>query len=206
MVYIAKEKAYTVISGDDCHSLKEAHSSPDWPEWEHAIHTELKQLHRMGTWELVAKPVGAVPIANKWVFAKKQNKEGVLTKYKARLIAKGCAQCLGYDYLKTHSPVVCLETIRAILVIAPMQKLLIQQMDIKGAYLNGTLKEHVYMQQPEGFADGTGHICLLIKTLYGLKQAGHEWNIKLDTKLRRHRYTCLCSFFFFFFFKFSLLL
>jgi len=78
-----------------------------------------------------------------------------------------------------------LETIQAILVIAPMQKLHMQQMDIKGAYLNGMLKECIYMQQPEGFTDGTGRVCLLIKTLYGLKQARCKWNIELDTKLRR---------------------
>ena len=61
------------------------------------------------------------------------------------------------------------------------------------AYLNGTLKECVYMQQPEGFADRTGRVCLLIKTLYGLKQAGREWNIELDMKLRRRRYAHLRS-------------
>jgi hypothetical protein len=61
-------------------------------------------------------------------------------------------------------------------------------MDIKGAYLNGRLKERVYMLQPKGFDDGTGHVCLLIKTLYRLKQSGREWNIELDTKLRRCRY------------------
>ena len=66
-------------------------------------------------------------------------------------------------------------------------------MDIKGAYLNGMLKERVYMQQPEGFADGTGQICLLIKTLYGLKQARREWNIELDTKLRKRGYARLRS-------------
>jgi len=147
----------------------------------------------MGTWKLVKKPSGAVPIANKWVFAKKRNKQGVLTKYKARLVAKGCAQRPGHDYIETHSPVVRLETIRAILAIAPTRKLHIQQMDIKGAYLNGTLKERVYMQQPEGFADGTGRVCLLIKTLYGLKQARREWNIELDTKLRKRGYARLRS-------------
>ena len=84
-----------------------------------------------------------------------------------------------------------LETIRAILAIAPTRRLHIQQMDIKGAYLNGMLKEHIYMQQPEGFADGTGQVCLLIKTLYGLKQARHEWNIELDMKLRKRGYACL---------------
>jgi len=193
MLCITKEEAFTVIPGDDCHSLKEARASPDWPEWERAIQTELEQLQRMGTWELVDKPAGAMPIANKWVFNKKRNKEGVLTKYKARLVAKGCTQHPGHDYLETHSPVVRLETIRAILAIALTRKLHIQQMDVKGAYLNGTLKERVYMQQPEGFADGTGQVCLLVKTLYGLKQAGREWNIELDTKLRKRGYACLRS-------------
>ena len=61
-----------------------------------------------------------------------------------------------------------------ILAIAAIRKLYIHQMDIKGAYLNGTLKECVYMQQLEGFDDGTGQVCLLIKTLYSLKQAGQE--------------------------------
>ena len=110
----------------------------------------------MGTWKLVDKPPGAISINNKWVFTKKRNKEGMLTKYKARLVTKGCAQCPGHDYIETHSPVMCLETIRVILVIAPTHKLHIQQMDIKGAYLNRTLKERVYMQQPKGFANGTG--------------------------------------------------
>jgi len=91
MLSVAKEEAFAMIPRDDCHSLKEAQESPEWPEWERAIHTELEQLRHMGTWKLVDKPVGAVPINNKWVFTKKRNKEGVLTKYKARLVAKGCA-------------------------------------------------------------------------------------------------------------------
>jgi hypothetical protein len=57
-----------------------------------------------------------------------------------------------------------------------MKKLYIQQLDIKGAYLNGKLREQVYMKQPEGYNDRTGRVCQLIKTLYGLKQAGREWN------------------------------
>src|SRR5260370_40912657 len=60
---------------------------------------------------------------------------------------------------------------------------MIQQMDVKGAYLNGYLKETVYMRQPEGFNDGTNHVCLLVKMLYGLKQSGHEWNIEFDKKI-----------------------
>ena len=66
-------------------------------------------------------------------------------------MAKGCAQRPGHDYLETFSPVVRMETIQAILALVPTKNLKVQQMDIKGAYLNGVLKEKVYMHQPEGY-------------------------------------------------------
>ena len=89
---VNKEEAYIVVPDDDCHSFRQAKGSKEWEEWERAMHTELEQLHRMGTWKLIKKPPGVVPIANKWVYAKKRDKEGIVTKYKARLVAKGCAQ------------------------------------------------------------------------------------------------------------------
>jgi hypothetical protein len=189
----AGEEASSAIPDDECHSLREAKQSPEWPEWEEAIHAELDQLKRMGTWKLVKRPEDVVPISNKFVFTKKRDKDGRLLKYKARLVAKGYAQRPGFDYVETHSPVVRMETIRAILAIAPTKKLYIQQLDIKGAYLNGILKERVYMKQPEGYDDGTGRVCELIKTLYGLKQAGREWNRELDSKMRKRGYTRLRS-------------
>ena len=64
--------------------------------------------------------------------------------------------------------------IQAILALVPIEGLRIQQINIKGAYLNRILKEKVYMQQPEGYEDGTNRVCELVKTLYGLKQSGHE--------------------------------
>ena len=144
----------------------------DWPEWEKAIHTELDQLNQFGTWKLVDCPLDAVLIPNKWVFLKKYNKQGEITKHKARLVVKGCAQRPGFDYTETFSPVVRLETIRVILALVPSKKLKIHQMDVKGVYLNGILEEKVYMRQPEGFSDGTNRVCFLQKTLYGLKQSG----------------------------------
>ena len=193
IAYIDREEVENAISDDECHSLNEAKHSPEWPEWEKAIHAELDQLKRMGTWNLVQKPHDVIPIANKFVFAKKRDKDGNLLKYKARLVAKGYAQRPGFDYVETHSPVVRLETIRAILAIAPTKKLYIQQLDIKGAYLNGKLRERVYMKQPEGYNDGTGRVCQLIKTLYGLKQAGREWNREFDSKLQKKGYVRLRS-------------
>ena len=68
--------------------------------------SELNQLTEMGTWELVEHPKEVIPIANKWVFQKKYNQIGKMTKYKARLVVKGCSQCPGFDYNETYSPVV----------------------------------------------------------------------------------------------------
>jgi hypothetical protein len=85
------------------------------------------------------------------------------------------------------------ETLRACLALVPVKGLKVKQMDIKGAYLNGILQETVYMKQPEGFGDGTGRVCKLIKTLYGLKQSGREWNKQLNEKLRCHGYKRLTS-------------
>jgi hypothetical protein len=77
--------------------------------------------------------------------------------------------------------------------MAATKRFKIQQMDVQGAYLNGTLKEMVYMQQLEGYADGTDRVCKLIKTLYGLKQSGQEWNRELDMKLKKYNFTQLWS-------------
>jgi hypothetical protein len=69
----------------------------------------------------------------------------------------------------------------------------IQQMDVKGAYLNGVLKETVYMKQPDGYGDGSGRVCQLIKTLYGLKQAGREWNTQFNEGIKQMGFTRLTS-------------
>ena len=102
-------------------SLEEAKRSPEWSEWEKAIKIELDQLTNMGTWKLVDAPKEAILISNKWVFLKKLNKEGEVLKYKARLVAKGCSQRPGQDYLETFSPVIRMETIRAILAMVPIK-------------------------------------------------------------------------------------
>ena len=127
---------HAILGSDDPQMVGEAKTFDDWPEWEKAIKTELDQLKHCGTWKLVDCPNEAVPIPNKWVFVKKYNNQGELLKYKARLVVKGCAQRPGFDYNDTFSPVVRLETIRAILSMVPSKKLQIQQMDVKGAYLN----------------------------------------------------------------------
>jgi hypothetical protein len=190
---LASDEIHAVIAGDELGNLREAEESPDWPEWKKAMREEMELLKEKGTWELVDKPPDAKPLANKWTYVKKRNKQGEINRYKARLVVKGCGQRLGHDYIETFSPVVRLDTLRAILSLVPRYKLKVQQMDIKGAYLNGILQETVYMKQPEGCEDGTDRVCRLIKTLYGLKQSGREWNKEFDAKIKTYGYRRLIS-------------
>ena len=149
------EESYATAINDGPTNLRDAKRSHDWLEWENAIQVELEQHRTMGTWSLVTKPRDAIPIANKWVFVRKTNKLGDITENKVRLVIKGCSQRPGFDFNETYTSVVRIETVRLLLVMVLRLDLRVQQMDIKGAYLNGILKETIYMQQPEGYSDGT---------------------------------------------------
>ena len=114
----------------------------------------------------------------------KHNADGSLDRYKARLVAKGYSQCPGFDFKETFAPTVRYSTIRIVLALAALEDLELHSVDISHAYLNGTLEEEIYMTQPEGFeVGGPDHVCKLVKSLYGLKQAGRVWNKTLHSAL-----------------------
>ncbi len=137
---------------------------------------EMGVITEMGTYTKEDLPAGRDTIGCKWVFLKKYDEDGNISRYKARLVAQGYSQIPGVDYTETFAPVVRLESVHATLGIAAIKDLKISQMDVKGAYLNGELEEEIYMRQPEGYDDGSGRVCRLHKTLYGLKQSGCKWN------------------------------
>ena len=163
-------------------SLKEAQSRPDWPLWEKAIEEELATLKAAGTWEVVDAPEGVNVVGSKWVFRAKKDAAGNIVRYKARLVAQGFSQVPGVDYFDTFAPVARLASIRTVLAFAAAEDYETGQIDIKGAYLNGKLTEDevIYMKQPPGYeerggASGRVKVLRLVKTLYGLKQAGRRW-------------------------------
>ena len=154
-------------------SISEAYASEDADYWKEAVRSEMDSILENETWEITDRPYGCKPIGCKWVFKKKLRPDGTIEKYKARLVAKGYTQKEGEDFFDTYSPVARLTTIRVLLSLAASHGLLVHQMDVQTAFLNGELDEEIYMEQPDGFViDGQeGKVCNLLKSLYGLKQA-----------------------------------
>src|SRR6266571_7859851 len=160
-------------------SLAEAKRRPDWLLWEKAIEEELATLKAAGTWRLEEAPFGANIIGSKWVFKAKKDAAGNIARYKARLVAQGFSQIGGVDYDDTYAPVAKLASSRALIAMANRLHLILHQVDIKGAYLNGMLRddEVLYMRQPPVYSapDIGRRVLRLQKALYGLKQAGRHW-------------------------------
>jgi hypothetical protein len=133
---------------------------------------ELNNFKRNEVWSLVPRPKQNV-VGTKWVFRIKQDEHEVVTRNKARLVAKGYAQVECLDFEDTFAPVARLESILILLVYAAHHSFKPFQMDVKRAFLNGPIKEEVYMEQPSGFEDDRYpyHVYKLSKVFYGLKQA-----------------------------------
>ncbi|KAM7494813.1 hypothetical protein LguiB_029422 [Lonicera macranthoides] len=173
---------YTYTLEDDPCTIQEALSSLDADLWQEAINDEMDSLESNRTWHLVDLPPGCKTIGCKWILKKKLNPDGTVDKYKARLVVKGYRQRENVDLFDTYSPVTRITSIRVLIALASLHDLVVHQMDVKTAFLNGELEEEIYIEQPEGFII-TGQeqkVCKLDKSLYGLKQAPKQWHEKFD--------------------------
>ncbi|KAI4365602.1 hypothetical protein MLD38_021570 [Melastoma candidum] len=128
------------------------------------------------------RPKDRSVVGTKWVFRNKLDESGSVVRNKARLVAKGYSQSKGIDYDETYAPVARLEAIRLLLAYACYNDFKLFQMDVKSAFLNGEIKEEVYVDQPPGFEDPKkdDHVYKLDKALYGLKQAPRAWYERLS--------------------------
>ena len=174
--------AYTVCEIQEPQSMTEALKSDHAKQWKEAADAEYNSLIKNETWDLVELPKERKCIGSKWVFKVKRDKDGKISRFKARLVAKGYAQKYGVDYDETFSPVVKFQSIRILLALAVQHNLLLHQMDVVTAFLNGLLEEDIYMEQPDGYRQhGQEHlVCKLKRSLYGLKQSSRCWNVVLS--------------------------
>jgi Reverse transcriptase (RNA-dependent DNA polymerase) len=153
---------------------------------------EMSTLEQAGTWETVPRPQNKNIVGSKWVYRIKKKADGIIEKYKARLVARRFTQIYGVDYYDTYSPVAKLGSIRTILAFAARYDCDIETFDFIGAYpyLNGELEayEDIYMQEPPGYDGQEGQVKHLKKSLYGLKQANlRRW------RLLRMPFVCLAA-------------
>ncbi|KAL8101032.1 hypothetical protein AgCh_033059 [Apium graveolens] len=165
---------HSFLSQTEPKKVEEALQDADWVQ---AMQEELNEFERNKVWTLVPRSKNRSVVGTKWVFRNKTDSDGIITRNKARLIAKGYSQHEGIDYDETFAPVARLEAIRIFLAYAAHTKFKVFQMDVKSAFLNGKLEEEVYVEQPPGFVDlkFSNHVYRLDKALYGLKQAPRAW-------------------------------
>jgi len=122
---------------------------------------------------VVPTPQDKSVVTSKWLYKIKHGVDGSAVKFKARFVARGFSQKEGVDYDEIFAPVARYTTIRSIIALAALQGWNLHQMDVKTAFLHGSIKEEVYVEQLDGFDvhDQESHVCRLKKAIYGLKQA-----------------------------------
>nr|GEW50771.1 ribonuclease H-like domain-containing protein [Tanacetum cinerariifolium] len=131
-----------------------------------------------------------------WLFRHKYLADGTLSRYKARLVANGSTQMEGVDVDETLSPVVKPGSIRTVLSLVASRHWPIHHLDVKNAFLYGDLSATVYMHQPLGFRDYAhpDYVCLLQRSLYGLKQASRAWFQRFASYITRAGFShCRCD-------------
>nr|GEZ88010.1 retrovirus-related Pol polyprotein from transposon TNT 1-94 [Tanacetum cinerariifolium] len=169
-------------------NIKEAMANSAWIE---AMQEELHQFDRLQVWELVDKPFGKSIIKLKWLWKNKKDEDQCVIRNKARLVAKGYAQEEGIDFEESFALVARLEAVQIFTAYAAYKLFPIFQMDMKTAFLNGLLKEEVYVAQPDGFVgpDHPEKVYRLRKALYELKQAPRAWYDELSKFLTSKGFT-----------------
>ncbi|KAG8492474.1 hypothetical protein CXB51_009570 [Gossypium anomalum] len=180
LVAYALNVAEDIDANQEPSNYSETVSCEDSKKWMFAMQEEMESLHKNRTWDLVKLLK---------VKRKKEWTPGVEEpRYKARLVAKGYSQIPGVDFTDVFSPVVKHSSIRALLGIVAMHDLELEQLDVKTAFLHGELEKDIYMQQPEGFivSEKEDYVCLLRKSLNGLKQSPRQWYKRFDSFMTSH--------------------
>ena len=133
---------------------------------------EMQALIQNETWELVPKLKDVKPISCKWVYMLKVRPDGLIKRYKARLVAQGFSHTYGTNHEETFSPVAKITTICVLLALASIKSWRLWQTDVKNAFLHGELDREIYMDQLKGFESKSypNYVCKLKTALYGLKQ------------------------------------
>ena len=171
-------------------SFKEAMRSPDADKWRTAMEKEVDGLQSLPCWRLVARPTDGSKIQRfKWVFTLKW-KDGKIVREKARLAVMGNLMRPGIDYHETSAPTAKSAHMKAFFAVANMMGWDIDVGDVTQAFPQADNEDFVVCEQPDGFDDGTGRVCELLRSLYGMPQAGRNWYKLLKAVLQKLGFKC----------------
>jgi hypothetical protein len=174
-------EVFALLASDCPKSYRQARNSPEWPKWEKAMKVELAKMEKYDVWELVLRSDDMRVLEARWVFTRKiDGTTGEAAEYRARWVAKGYRQVEGIDHNEIFASVAHKDTIRVFLATVNYHRLLCDQVDIKAAFLNGDLREIIYLAPAEGSGTSPKYVYRLKKSLYGLKQSPRCFNDKLD--------------------------
>ncbi|GJX97819.1 zinc finger, CCHC-type containing protein [Tanacetum coccineum] len=190
---VSDQHSYCFNVDDDPKTFDEATKSQDVAFWEEAINDEMDSIMGNNIWVLADLPPCCKPLDCKWIFKRKLKVDGTTKKFKVRLVIQGFRHKSGIDYFDTYAPVARISTIRLLIAMASIHNLIIHQIDVKIAFLNGELDEEVYMNQPQGFImPGNENKVDLTKEFlssrFSMKDIG-EADVILVGKLSRLTYT-----------------
>ena len=164
-------------------SVQEALESETWKQ---AMDQEFNSLMDRDTWVIVDRPKDRTVVSSRWVFDLKTNELGQVVRAKARFVARGFSQVPGVDFTESYAPVCDPAVLRLCMAYAAEKGKSMKMIDFNCAFLNGTLQEEIYMEQPQGYAAGDARkkVLLLKKAIYRLVQAALEWRRVLLEQLR----------------------
>jgi Reverse transcriptase (RNA-dependent DNA polymerase) len=188
---LSNDQAYVAISSDiqEPRSYAEAMSGPHAAEWKKAQDEEYNAQVANDTWELVPVPEGKNVIGCKWVYKVKLDEHNVVQRLKGRDVVVGKWQIYKEDYDETFAPVAKPSSIRAVIAVAAVKGMVLENLDVDTAFLQSKVEEEVYVEQPRGYEvkgpNGEKLVRKLKKSLYGLKQAPRNWNKTFDEWIRK---------------------
>ncbi|GJR87183.1 retrovirus-related pol polyprotein from transposon TNT 1-94 [Tanacetum coccineum] len=159
--------------------------------WIEAMQEELNEFERLEVWELVPHPDRVIIIILKYIFKVKLDELGGFLKNKARLVARGYRQEDGIEFEESFTPGARLEAIKIFIAYTTHKNMIVYQMDVKTAFLNGILRKEVYVSQLDGFVDqdNPNHVYKLKKALYGLKHTPWAWHDLLSSFLLSQKFS-----------------
>jgi hypothetical protein len=187
----ATARANRANISDEPPTYEAAMSSPEAAQWQIACTEELQSLQDMKVYEEVPRPPDRKIVDSRWTFKLKRGPEGLIERFKGRVVTKGYTQVEGLDYDEMFAPVVNFTSIHTLLALAAHLDLEIHQVDIKTAFLNGKLNEEIYLRPPPGANTDKSLVWHLHRPLYRLKQSSRQWYQEVYAKFTNLGFTRL---------------